>query len=306
MARGKHTCRILKDIRRQIAEANDIDFVTAECRYKGDCPGTCPRCEEEVRYLEQQLRARSLSGKAIALAGISAGALAMLLSSEVEAKIPRPTIDCIETSEQKSPDTILVKGVVLDGDTIQSNPYVGEPLLGVAITNLRTKKMVCSDLNGFFEIESAIGDTIQISYVGYISKIIPVTTGTKDLTISLCPSDSVTEGIMTIAFSSYGVFELNIIDEIGNPLLVPDVEIYKEYTDENGCKKEKSIIPEYDKDSKLKFYWIYNPDFQDPKGNPLKKVRLKIIADGYDKPQYVTIPFPKKRLTRTIRFRHNK
>lgn len=72
MAREKQTCRILKEIRRQIAEVNDIEFATSECRYKGDCLGTCPKCEAEVRYLEQQLRARSLAGKAVALAGISA------------------------------------------------------------------------------------------------------------------------------------------------------------------------------------------------------------------------------------------
>ena len=69
MARGKQTCKILKEIRRQIAEANGIEFATSECRYKGDCLGTCPKCESEVRYLEQQLRDRSLAGKAIALAG---------------------------------------------------------------------------------------------------------------------------------------------------------------------------------------------------------------------------------------------
>lgn len=76
MARGKQTCKILKEIRRQIAEANDIEFVTSECRYKGDCLGTCPKCEAEVRYLEQQLRARQLMGKAVMLAGISAGMIA--------------------------------------------------------------------------------------------------------------------------------------------------------------------------------------------------------------------------------------
>lgn len=70
MVRGKQTCKILKEIRRQIAEANDIEYVTSECRYKGDCLGTCPKCEAEVHYLEQQLRARSLAGKAVALAGI--------------------------------------------------------------------------------------------------------------------------------------------------------------------------------------------------------------------------------------------
>ena len=77
MARGKQTCKILKEIRRQIAEANGIEFATSECRYKGDCLGTCPKCEAEVRYLEQQLRARSLAGKAVALARISAGIILM-------------------------------------------------------------------------------------------------------------------------------------------------------------------------------------------------------------------------------------
>ena len=77
MARGKQTCKILKEIRRQIAEANGIEFVTSECRYKGDCLGTCPKCEAEVRYLEQQLRSRQLMGKAIAIAGISAGLILM-------------------------------------------------------------------------------------------------------------------------------------------------------------------------------------------------------------------------------------
>ena len=55
MKRGKQTCKILKEIRRQIAEANDIEFITSECQYQGDCLGTCPKCEAEVRYLEQQL-----------------------------------------------------------------------------------------------------------------------------------------------------------------------------------------------------------------------------------------------------------
>ncbi len=77
MARGKQTCKILKEIRRQIAEANGIEFTTSECRYKGDCLGTCPKCKAEVRYLELQLRARSIAGKAVALAGISAGMILM-------------------------------------------------------------------------------------------------------------------------------------------------------------------------------------------------------------------------------------
>ncbi len=75
MTRGKRTCKILKDIRRQIAEANDIQLITSECTYKGDCLGTCPRCEAEVEYLEKELGKRRRNGKLVALAGISIGLL---------------------------------------------------------------------------------------------------------------------------------------------------------------------------------------------------------------------------------------
>lgn len=76
MARGRQICRILKEIRRRIAEANGLEYATSECRYKGDCMGTCPKCESEMRWLERQLHARVLAGKTVALAGISAGLLA--------------------------------------------------------------------------------------------------------------------------------------------------------------------------------------------------------------------------------------
>ena len=77
MTKGKKTCKILKEIRRQIAEANDIEYVVEECQYKGDCLGTCPKCEAEVRYLEQQLHQRQMLGKAVMVAGISAGLLSL-------------------------------------------------------------------------------------------------------------------------------------------------------------------------------------------------------------------------------------
>lgn len=73
--KGKQTCRILKDIRRQIAEANDIDLVISECTHRGDCLGTCPRCEAEVAYLERELARRQTMGKAVCISGIAASAL---------------------------------------------------------------------------------------------------------------------------------------------------------------------------------------------------------------------------------------
>ncbi len=73
MAKGKQTCKILKEIRKQIAAENDIEFVTSECTYKGDCKGTCPKCEAEVRYLERELEKRQRLGKAAVFAGMTIG-----------------------------------------------------------------------------------------------------------------------------------------------------------------------------------------------------------------------------------------
>ena len=70
---GKQKCRILKEIRQRIADENDIPYVTQECRHQGNCSGTCPRCESELRYLEQQLALRASLGKRIAVAALCAG-----------------------------------------------------------------------------------------------------------------------------------------------------------------------------------------------------------------------------------------
>ena len=54
---GKLKCEILREIRRKIAEKNDIDLPDALCTYDGDdCSGFCPACESELRCLEEALR----------------------------------------------------------------------------------------------------------------------------------------------------------------------------------------------------------------------------------------------------------
>ncbi len=71
--RGKEKCRILKQIRAEIAKQNDIEWVVSECRHQGDCRGTCPKCEYEVRQLEAALARRQALGKTVAVMGIAAG-----------------------------------------------------------------------------------------------------------------------------------------------------------------------------------------------------------------------------------------
>ena len=85
MVKGKSTCKTLKAIRRQIAEANDIVYEPHECHYDGPCLGTCPACEAEVRYLEQQLGLRRQLGWAVSLIGVSAGLLSACTSTGTKA-----------------------------------------------------------------------------------------------------------------------------------------------------------------------------------------------------------------------------
>ena len=76
---GKDKCKILKEIRQKIADENDIPFVTSECRYKGECKGTCPRCEAELAYLENELLKRKQAGKRIVVAGLATASLLLAL-----------------------------------------------------------------------------------------------------------------------------------------------------------------------------------------------------------------------------------
>ena len=75
---GKRKCKMLKEIRKQIAKENDITYITTECKHQGNCKGTCPKCESEVRYLEAELEKRRKAGKTVAVAGIAA---AMMMSA---------------------------------------------------------------------------------------------------------------------------------------------------------------------------------------------------------------------------------
>ena len=64
---GKSICKALRELRKKIAGENDIPFSTEECGFEGDCPGTCPKCDSELEYLERELDKRRSSGKRITI-----------------------------------------------------------------------------------------------------------------------------------------------------------------------------------------------------------------------------------------------
>ena len=110
---------MLKTIRKQVSDANEIKYEPRECHHRGECRGTCPACEAEVRYIERELDLRRQLGKAVAVVGISAG-LSALTGCGNKAK----NIDSVSESESN-----LAKGIVkvdtlerVDGDVEYKSP----------------------------------------------------------------------------------------------------------------------------------------------------------------------------------------
>ncbi len=122
MTRGKNICRQLKEVRKRIAEENGIPLKIEECTYKGECRGTCPRCEAEVRYLENALAERLRIGKVATVAGLALGlATAAQAQAPVSPAVTRdsiaemeylPSLQSIDTAvhELQEERTIIIRG----------------------------------------------------------------------------------------------------------------------------------------------------------------------------------------------------
>ena len=120
--KGKNKCKILKEIRQKIADENDIPYVTRECTYQGECKGTCPKCEAELRYLEQELEKRRKLGKTVAVAAVAAS-LSMALTGCVRQGSPASThagaqgTEATRVTEQTDPKETCLP---LEGEPVES------------------------------------------------------------------------------------------------------------------------------------------------------------------------------------------
>lgn len=146
--KGKERCRILKEIRARIAEENGIEFAVSECTHKGECLGTCPKCESEVRYLERELDRRRALGKSIAVAGIAAG-------------ITLTSVGCSYVEEK------------LGGDTLQGDMQIEESVDGLLAVDPENE---CVETPGELpeEDEVLMGEPIEIQG-DMIAYFIPLT-----------------------------------------------------------------------------------------------------------------------------------
>ena len=173
MAKGKSTCKLLKSIRQQIADANGISYQPKECQHKGDCTGTCPACEEEIRYLERELKARKGNGFGMKVAGIAAGicatvmpmtAAAQAVKSDSTANPPVQTtkkapIKVVDLSDSCA-SPVIVRGMVIDEEN-------KEPVIGAGVFIDGTNKGIATDIDGQFALKVPSDTSLVISYIGY-------------------------------------------------------------------------------------------------------------------------------------------
>ena len=154
MAKGKQTCKILKEIRKQIAAENDIELVVSECTYQGDCKGTCPKCEAEVRYLERELEKRQRMGKAAVFAGMSLGTLFAATSCN------HPVPDPLAGEVMHTPDSTEMPNDSISNDSIPSDAYLleGDVMAPEPDTMKAEEKKIACKKDELLEIVGGIED----------------------------------------------------------------------------------------------------------------------------------------------------
>ena len=173
MAKGKSTCKLLKSIRQQIADANGISYQPKECQHKGDCAGTCPACEEEIRYLERELKARKGNGFGMQVAGIAAGICATVMPMTAAAQAVKsdstanPPVQTTKKAPIKVVDLsdgcaspVVVRGMVIDEEN-------KEPVIGAGVFIDGTNKGIATDIDGQFALKVPSDTSLVISYIGY-------------------------------------------------------------------------------------------------------------------------------------------
>ena len=126
MYKGKSTCRELKKIRKMIAEQNNIPLEDSECHYEGDCAGTCPKCDAEVRFLENALRMSKQLGKVVTLSGAALAFSAC--GNQTPGEMPfDDTVDSADVMMQNdSADTETVKTEAASFPDMDLSIFVGQ------------------------------------------------------------------------------------------------------------------------------------------------------------------------------------
>ena len=206
MTHGRNICNQLKAVRRRIAEENGIPLEIEECTFKGECRGTCPRCEAEVRYLENALANKLRLGKVATVAGI---ALGLATTGQAQAQETN-TMPIQDTSKvHKAECTGVLKGTVFD---IKTNELL--PFFNVVLMQDGKQVMVgVTDFDGMYTIKPVpFGDyTLMFRGIGYRPFVQGVTvskTGFTVMDVGLVASNDLDADSLTVTDKKVPVIEI--------------------------------------------------------------------------------------------------
>lgn len=131
----KERCKKLKEIRKKIADKIGVDLHQTECTYEGKCSGTCPKCQQEERQLNQALLTKG---------ALATGALAMSVSlvgctiqepmdGDVQVQDPMVTTEdyleggiIYEGAETYNPDEVEYEGMAVPVDDEELQELEGD------------------------------------------------------------------------------------------------------------------------------------------------------------------------------------
>ena len=166
---GKSICKELKEVRRRIAEENHIPLEIKECTYEGPCRGTCPRCESEVRYLENALAGKLRMGKVATVAGLALG-LASCGGQVTEGEVPNDSFppqdsavgtQCMPPDSAQGPETNIkvpdVGEMVVTGDICESYTLPEDS----NTSGVKTEDPDCYEVGGIEDDDALLGVVVE-------------------------------------------------------------------------------------------------------------------------------------------------
>ena len=117
---GKEKCELLKAIRKNIAEMNGIEYYPEQCDHEGNCPGFCPRCDQEASYLMRELKKKEAAGSPIRIDTESLAQFETLTSEPIE--------DDDDEILMGMPEPPMLDGIVrpLQGDVAMPDDFEDE------------------------------------------------------------------------------------------------------------------------------------------------------------------------------------
>ena len=182
MTHGKEICKQLKSVRKRIAEENGIALDIPECTHHGPCRGTCPRCEAEVRYLENALAERLRLGKVATVAGLALGLATATAQATETCPPPRPVAPAVVVQALHVADSVTLKGTIVDDSTREALPFCNVLVTqdGKVVTG------TTSGLDGHYSLKVAKGVyDVEFSFIGYLRHVRTTVDITQDTALDI-------------------------------------------------------------------------------------------------------------------------